>query len=554
MNILEKNQEATDGSIAAPAVETTAGTAPKLSFDLVRHLNFIDWAFLLSFVSLAPMLWIQGNSLWSKAHFQFFPLAWVAFAYFLSLRLSSLTTTTSRFRIAMGLLGAMICLLIAAEAVFISSPWLSQVAGTGLVVSWLLIRAGSIRWYTALAPTSLLFMTLPFPAGYDEKLIQFLQAQSSRAASTVLDCIGILHLPAGNILELAQKRLFVDEACSGVDSLYALMAICLSIVLWFRQRFFVAIASLSLVPVWASCSNIARLVTIVLGLEWLNVDLSHGMQHTILGLIVFACAFGCDYAFIRFVGSFFGEKSATASPMSTRSEPRRATRIFSVAVASVLAGLFLCVGAVSTRVLTTSTMLQYPSFSEVQIADLQKSQSLPKNLGGWQFESYHTIERTRESSIGHHSNVWQYRGPEGPIIVSTDFPFRGFHLLDICYEGSGWHLTVPSRQLEMNIQQDPSKDQIPFYPHILEMKSDDGRFAIVTYSLFRLDGTPIKSQAKAIRGMERFEQTIIEPISFQIQVFYSSDEPISDSEKQLTLENLTKVVTALGTSFKQLDK
>ena len=215
---------------------------------------------------------------------------------------------------------------------------------------------------------------------------------------------------------------------------------------------------------------------------------------------------------------------------------------------------FLCVGAVSTRSLTTSTMLQYPSFSEVQIADLRKSQSLPKNLGGWQFESYHTIERTRESSIGHHSNVWQYRGPEGPVIVSTDFPFRGFHLLDICYEGSGWHLTVPSRQLEMNIQQDPSKDQIPFYPHILEMKSDDGRFAIVTYSLFRLDGTPIKSQAKAIRGMERFEQTIIEPISFQIQVFYSSDEPISDSEKQLTLENLTKVVTALGTSFKQLDK
>ena len=100
-------------------------------------------------------------------------------------------------------------------------------------------------------------MTLPFPAGYDDKLIQFLQRQSSHLTSMILDCIGILHLPAGNVLELAQKRLFVDEACSGVDSLYALMAICLCLVLWFRQRLFVAVVSLSLVPIWeigrASC-------------------------------------------------------------------------------------------------------------------------------------------------------------------------------------------------------------------------------------------------------------------------------------------------------------
>lgn len=516
------------------------------------QLNILDWMFILSLASFLPMLWLQANSLWSKPHLQFFPLAILAFCYFIGLRLSKISTTTSGLRFSIGLLVSLCSLIIAIGAVFISSPWLSQAAAICLIAAWLLIRAGSISWYTALAPISLLLITLPFPAGYDSKLIQFLQAQSSRAASTVLDCMSILHLPEGNILELSHKKLFVDEACSGVDSLYALMAICLSIVLWFRQRFFVALASLSLVPIWASCSNIARLVTIVLGLEWMDIDLSHGMPHTILGLIVFACAFGCDYAFIRFIGSMFGENPNSTKHILSTIQCREVHSKLSVIVLGILAASFVLIGAYSSRVLKTGTMLQFPSFSDTQIAELQSRHKLPNQLRGWQLESFYPIKRSMESSMGHHSNVWQYNSQDGSVIVSTDFPFRGFHLLDICYEGAGWRLLTPSRQLEQPMKLSEGNKYEAFYPHLIEIKNDDGRFGVVAYALFQLDGKPIQSSAKAVRGFERFEQTLVEPISYQIQIFYSSTSAVDDTTKNLILLNLADVMHLLGPSFKLL--
>ncbi len=144
-----------------------------------------------------------------------------------------------------------------------------------------------MSWQTAIAITSLLWITVPLPAGYDKK-------NDSVSASTVKLCCKFrarrcedLSSAEGNILQLLDKRLFVDEACSGVDSLYALMAISLTLVLFMKQRFLVALCALSMVIVWASCGNILRLVLIVFGLQWVGIDLSSGTPHTILGLCVF---------------------------------------------------------------------------------------------------------------------------------------------------------------------------------------------------------------------------------------------------------------------------
>ena len=519
------------------------------------RLSLTDWAFVIALICLGPMLWIQCLSLWSRPHFQFFPMAWLGFGYFAYQRLGGLASCRSSLRLAAGVLIALLCFAAAAESILISSPWLAYASGVGLVVAWLLLRGNNLRWQAAVGLSSVLWMTLPFPAGYDNKLIQFLQRQSSTFTSVILDCIGILHLPEGNVLELSQKRLFVDEACSGVDSLYALMAICLCLVLWFRQRLFVAVISLSLVPVWASCGNIVRLVSIVLGLEWLGIDLSHGTQHTILGLLVFVGAFSCDFAFIQFAGAVFARKTKILdSPSLSDSAPLFPTqRLVPIFANGVFISMFLAIGAFSMQILARNTLHSYPTFDKGSLAKVREAQNLPKRLGDWQVESFQNLERSRESSQGQFSNLWTFRSSVGPVLVSTDFPFRGFHLLAICYQGAGWRLNTASQQFEQTFGGIDSLPHGTYYPQNLDLSNDQGKFAYVVYAIFQLDGTPIRSAAKGVQGLERFEQTILEPVSFQIQIMIESNEEISPEQREIVHSNLTTVVNQLRTSFQSLN-
>jgi exosortase len=530
-------------------------------------LSPIDVVFAIALLSMAPMLYLQCNSLWERPHLQFFPMAWVAFVYFLYERMGLPQTAGSTVRqfAALGIFA--LSLAAAVEAVLISSPWLTYLAGIGVVTSWLLCRGGGLKWTSAMGLTSLLWITLPLPAGYDNKLIQYLQSQSSFAASSVLDSMGILHLREGNILQLASKRLFVDEACSGVDSLYALMAISLTIVLWLRQPVVVAACALLMVPVWASCSNIARLITIVLSFEWLGVDLASGTPHTILGLVVFAVAFGCDYAFIRFLSAAFEPPPKKASsrhrvvPAMVPSTPSVTGLLWGVPKKVGLAmSIFFCicfsgVGAYSTKALSRGTIFVYPEFTEDSLAQFRSSLDLPSKIGDWTFQNKELLERERDSVQGRFSHVWIYRSPSGAGTISLDFPFRGFHLLDECYEGAGWRAAGSHqvKELDSGSTNDTFKAMGPLQVHFLDLEKDNSEFTYVAFVQFRLDGTPVFSNA-GIRGMERFERTIMEPITYQIQALVTSNQPVSSENREAILKNLLAAVEVARPAFVALEE
>jgi exosortase len=525
----------------------------------------IDIVFAIALLSMAPMLWLQCNSLWYRPHLQFFPMAWAAFVYFLYQRMGVPTTAASKWRqfAALGIFA--LSLVAAVEAVLISSPWLTYFAGIGVVTSWLLCRGGEMKWTHAMGLTSLLWITLPLPAGYDNKLIQYLQSQSSFAASSVLDSMGILHLREGNILQLASKRLFVDEACSGVDSLYALMAISLTIVLWLRQPVLVALCALLMVPVWASCSNIARLITIVLSFEWLGIDLASGTPHTILGLVVFAAAFGCDYAFIRFLGAAFEpppKKSSSRQPVvPAMITPSVASMLWGVPQKVGLAmSIFFCicfsgVGAYSTKALSRGTIFRYPDFTEESLVTLKNSLELPAVLENWKLQKREFLERERENVQGRFSHAWLYQTPTGVGTVSIDFPFRGFHLLDECYEGAGWKAADSHKvvELDSNTAVEGFKQLGPLQVHYLDLDKDNSEFNFVAFVQFQLDGTPVVSNA-GVRGFERFERTILEPITYQIQVMVTSTQRIAPETREAIVKNLLTTVEVARPAFVALEE
>ncbi|MFN7841585.1 MAG: exosortase U [Pirellula sp.] len=527
------------------------------------NLSLLDAAFGVLLLSLAPMIWIQCNSIWSRPHLQFFPMAWVGFIYFFVQRSGGLKTAESKPRLVIASGLVLTAFVASIEAVLISSPWLSYVAGVLIVVAWMYARAGNMTWQSALAISSLLWITVPLPAGYDKKMIQYLQSQSSFAASSVIDVLGIPHLREGNVLQLLDKRLFVDEACSGVDSLYALMAISLTLVLLMRQKLGVALCALSMVIVWASCGNILRLVCIVLGLKWFNLDLSDGIPHTILGLFVFLIAFGCDYAFIKFLGYLTAPVSVKND---VKKEPLESVKVLSSAKVSngfpfgrlskafsvLMMVCFLGVGAYSTRVLSRGTIFRFPEFTESSLSRLKTDLVLPDKIESWRLVKREDVERAKDNVMGQFSEVWLYDAGSKLGTVSVDFPFRGFHLLDICYEGAGWKQVENRDSIDSSLGESSITSAEPAQVHFLDLSKDTGEFAYVAFTQFQLDGTPVRSKA-AGRGLERFEQTFLEPVTYQIQAIITSKTPISNEQKKEVEMNLLTAAALIRPHFVRLE-
>jgi hypothetical protein len=123
----------------------------------------------------------------------------------------------------------------------------------------------------------------------------------------------------------------------------------------------------------------------VLSFEWLGVDLASGTPHTILGLVVFAAAFGCDYAFIKFLGATFDPPPKKV----TSRQPDVSTMVpMSPSVTGLLWGvphkvglamsIFFCicfsgVGAYSTKALTRGTIFVYPEFTQESLTQFRSS-------------------------------------------------------------------------------------------------------------------------------------------------------------------------------------
>ncbi len=505
------------------------------------------------------MVWLQCLSLWIRPHLQFFPFAWLAFGYIVVVRNDVVTSTLGVRRLA-SLVAAALSLLLSVEAALISSPWLAYVAAVFLVTAWMLLRLGKTKWLSVLAISSILWITVPLPVGYDGKLIEMLQSKSSLAASLVLDCLGVLHVRDGNVLDLTGKQLFVAEACSGIDSLYALMAICLSVVIWFRQPWVVGVLSLSLVPVWASCSNLLRLVTIAVGIDWFNTDLSSGTPHTILGLTVFSAAFLVDFCFIQFAGTCYKAFFDKASPKRLNQESfvshgratasKQSMRLWETASTIFLVLCFSIFGAYSFWAMQSRNFHQTPEFDQLTLDRIAEATRLPDRLGASTRQSFKQEKRDRHSTFGEHSNISIYTAKDCTFSLSIDFPFRGFHPLERCYEARGW--VVESSPKQINMECNTGRDQRDdgnCIVHEVELKNAEGKSAFLLYSLFQLDGQQRTSLSSSNRGLERLEQSILEPVTFQLQLFSESAETLDQSDREERKKNFADAVTLLRNSF-----
>jgi exosortase len=161
------------------------------------------------------------------------------------------------------------------------------VAATALVVFHAGLRQLAHWWL----PTVLLLLCIPIPTVVLNSAAFPLQLQASAVGARLLELRSVPVRLEGNILHLPGQTLFVTEACSGLRSITALLALGVLIGgLWLRRPWSRLTLVAAAIPI-AMAFNAFRVFLTGFAAYYLSPAMSQGVMHYTEGWAVFIVAF-----------------------------------------------------------------------------------------------------------------------------------------------------------------------------------------------------------------------------------------------------------------------
>jgi exosortase len=439
---------------------------------------------------------MQAWVLWSIPHYQFFPLLPVAAALLAYRGVRDLGRLQPGITwLTLGLLGVA-CLLNLAAAV-IYSPAIGTVAAFVSLVA-LAHGIGGARLLEALVPSAILLaLLIRPPLRIDLEIIYALQTVATNWSSRMLDLLGTAHVASGHVMEIQGHRLFVEEACSGITSLYVVLAVVLCVLLWTRRSLYISIVLLAAAAAWTFVANVARITLVTAAMAGQGIDLTKGLAHEALGVMGIVIVLGLIASTDRLIVRVVELARVLYQPVRERLAARRQQRQFWRLIASGLAPeefratvsedqvppatpaatppAILPVGeptywpepqscaVASTRVLSILAALAVvnvaaswsgiglsPRALEAQLRTL-KAESLPEDLGGFRRVAFDSTASGPANAGAAHARRWLYKpgvmlGPAVPTMtVEVDSPYVGWHELTDCYKAAGWVIKSRSK-------------------------------------------------------------------------------------------------------------
>jgi exosortase len=503
--------------------------------------SFRIGAVTLTLIVLAwlPLLVVYATHLWALPHYQYFPMVLVAAVVLARQRLADGGEIWPGNPTASKVL-SVVPIGMLAVSILLNSPWLAAVSA--LLMLWVLIyRAGSFDLLSILFPAwVMLWLAISLPMQWDTVLILSLQRFTASCSGNILDFLGVIHHLSGTIVELPGKRVLVEEACSGVHSLFSAGAFTIFLVMWQRASWIRSILLVLSVPIWVVLANVARVVVITVLLARYNYSVDEGTLHEAIGFVAFALAvlliLSANHALKYFVGD-----STSQSAQADESEPQIALK----AQLPELASPAMCIVASLLIVLQIAIYASLPSL-EVgpralgPIAGIN-AESLPADWENWEQISFNTVQRRTDSNFGPVSQTWEYRCGEMYATVSIDYPFFLWHELSACYINQGWHLEGRgSRKIE-GFRGNPTEVVE------LQLSGPQGtERAHVAFSLCRTSGIAMDPPAvepwrdawnRVVRGQSTsvlgwLSEKYSSPQSVQLQVCLRSFTDIDEQQRQ----------------------
>lgn len=180
--------------------------------------------------------------------------------------------------------------------------------------SFVILLAGVIwtfwgirRLRTLTFPILLLATMVPLPAILYNSLAAPLQLLASDLAARIAQACGISVFRDGNVIQLAGTSLGVAEACSGLNSLSALIVGSVLLGFLMCSRLLSRITLLVLAVPLAIAVNIVRVAGTALIADY-NQEFAEGFYHSFSGWLVFVAGFGALYLCARTLHALFDPK------------------------------------------------------------------------------------------------------------------------------------------------------------------------------------------------------------------------------------------------------
>lgn len=461
---------------------------------------------------------------------------------------------------------------ILASAIF--SPWLAFLSFLLSITSFAICHKEKTNsdGHEPLSAGNLLYLTLPLwlclriPLNYDQQLTFGLQHLTAGISSFCLDLLAIPHQISGVIFDLASGKLFVEEACSGVQSLFALL--CVSLLLLALNR-----RPIVLTPIYAFAAifsaalfNVIRVVSIAVAQEWYSLDLAHGWRHDVLGYSCLGGAIILLASFDRLFRVLFFPIPKDSEVVNLQRIPNPLKLVWNKLLSPVKS---------LTPDSTTPRQLIFPRWqwnllltfvvASWSCQFLFGAQNLLRErrawvdgpVGGkdllWQppetlfaseqdltVEGFQQFRNGEDLSRGQNTDIWMVLDTKTGLRhrVAISQPYYGFHDLCICYAGNGWRLG----ERAITRQIDPTFDSQNWDYVYSTWFNDNGTYAYLAFSGLNRDNTPAAVPDETITdifsnrfsiGGDTNDQT---KECIMIQVWTTLDSPLS-VEDQVALKD-----------------
>ena len=541
---------------------------------------WMSWGLL--FAAQLPLVAIHLRNLWTQPRYQFFPLFVVllgglVWSRWKDVRQSLHPTAPpsawswwQMFETPL-LLGSLTTL---AGGVIVDSPWLGMVSCLLALTSLALTIQQHLPNSGVVAAVSALWILVPPPFNLDLRLVQFLQRKTALLSSRILDLLGFNHLLEGTVIQFPNRQVLVEEACSGVQSFFALVAVSILFGLWRQRRMWQIVVLIIASGCCSLAGNTLRILVITLIDPRVHsrIDLTTGWGHELLGLTAFAFSFGLLVSFDHFLQFLSGpieDIDSEPTPMSQVWNRWLSRRMPSIsanldtqdldqfrptqhAIQNIVRrrvpwwciGLFLALTVLQMASLTRGHLIEASQPSQSVNMGKLTARSLPPKLGDWQFQQFDVEQRDDGRTEGGISRIWRYRHPAYDATVSLDYPFIDSHNLTTCYVHRGWIVT------ERKIYQRRSGiDALPYVE--VQFRRPTGEAGFLLFALFDKHGQPVPPPATVTEYWQRLQNRIAgtrlaglfnrssNAVSgtsgeiFQLQIFISTHVDLTQKQRQV---------------------
>ena len=483
------------------------------------------WIFPLVVIVLhATFLYGMGDWLWERDHYQHFPLIILGGIGLAWYRLRGQEWPGRCFLSIRVIAYAGISALLFLAAAFTHSNWIGTLSFLGLLWTAIWFCGGPVIADQLRGPMVFLMLVVPFPLKIDQEIIIELQKLATTAASGLLDLMGdirLRHIRSGVAIRTVDKSFMVEEACSGIHSLFSCVVAMAFWCICFRYSLLRLVATIGQTVVWVVFANCLRVFLIVYAYARFGAALDVGWKHEALGMATYAMSLGLALSMdqlIRFVFPLSGRSLLTilADGDEVKKNPdlvdskllkflnsvtKRLNRAILKPKPSLIAGLvFLGVVYVPLFAQAHAHLIMQDSKPDrenfvTSLNDLVNDDLIAGKIGDWEVIRVRKVTRDADDPLGTNSVVWTLAGNGLNVQFTVDGYYPEWHDLSYCYTAMDWQL-----ESAQNLQLFASGKTTE-----LNLYKESGDFAVSLFSCYEEDGCvpvePDEASGSATRNL-----------------------------------------------------